>query len=142
MRTKLAGVTPEAITRDALGGDAITAKEIKASGNGAAIGGIKLSTAKGWIAARPSGTEDIYKIYAESFVSPAHLKAPSGRCGADRPGLVSARPTGDIVIFDDERILHGRAAFSGTSDRLLKGCYADRDDLLAALKRLRHRPAS
>ena len=47
---------------------------MNAPGNNAPIGGIKLSTAKGWIAARPSGTEDIYKIYAESFVSAAHLQ--------------------------------------------------------------------
>ncbi len=73
MRAKISGIKPEAITRDTLGGAAITAKEITASGNGAAIGGIKLSTDKGWIAARPSGTEDIYKIYAESFVSAEHL---------------------------------------------------------------------
>ena len=56
-----------------LGGDAIVERLTHAPGNKAAIGGIKLVTAKGWIAARPSGTEDIYKIYAESFVSAAHL---------------------------------------------------------------------
>ena len=48
---------------------------MRAPGNDAPIGGIKLSTAKGWIAARPSGTEEIYKIYAESFVSEDHLAA-------------------------------------------------------------------
>jgi len=47
---------------------------VNAPGNDAPIGGIKLSTRNGWIAARPSGTEDIYKIYAESFVSEAHLE--------------------------------------------------------------------
>ena len=57
-----------------LGGDAIIEKINKAPGNGAAIGGIKLSTANGWVAARPSGTEDVYKIYAESFVSVKHLE--------------------------------------------------------------------
>ena len=57
----------------AVGGDTITQKLVKAPGNNAPIGGIKLSTAHGWVAARPSGTEDIYKIYAESFVSGAHL---------------------------------------------------------------------
>jgi phosphoglucomutase len=56
-----------------LGGDLIQEKITAAPGNGAAIGGIKLSMANGWAAARPSGTEDVYKIYAESFVSAEHL---------------------------------------------------------------------
>lgn len=57
-----------------LAGDPITGVFTHAPGNGAAIGGLKVSTANGWFAARPSGTEDIYKIYAESFVSADHLK--------------------------------------------------------------------
>ena len=57
-----------------LGGDAIITKLTKASGNQASIGGLKVSTANGWFAARPSGTEDIYKIYAESFKSTDHLQ--------------------------------------------------------------------
>jgi phosphoglucomutase len=52
----------------------ITAAVTKASGNGAAIGGLKVSTERGWFAARPSGTENVYKIYAESFVDTAHLE--------------------------------------------------------------------
>lgn len=56
-----------------LGGDPITAVLAHAPGNGAAIGGIKVTTARGWFAARPSGTEDVYKIYAESFEGPEHL---------------------------------------------------------------------
>lgn len=72
-RARLAKVTPEFVTANTLAGDAITAKLVVAPGNGAAIGGIKLSTHNGWAAVRPSGTEDIYKIYAESFVSPVHL---------------------------------------------------------------------
>jgi phosphoglucomutase len=60
--------------RGQLGGDEITQKFSRAPGNDAAIGGIKLVTAKGWIAARPSGTEDIIKLYAESFVSADHLR--------------------------------------------------------------------
>jgi phosphoglucomutase len=75
LRTKIAAITPEGITATALGGSPIAAKESKAPGNNAAIGGIRLSTKDGWIAARPSGTEDIYKIYAESFVSSEHLKS-------------------------------------------------------------------
>lgn len=74
-RARLAKVTAEQVSATEMGGDPITAKYTAAPGNGAAIGGIKLETANGWVAARPSGTEDIYKVYAESFVSAAHLKA-------------------------------------------------------------------
>jgi phosphoglucomutase len=68
-------LTPERVTAATLAGDAITAKLTRAPGNDAPIGGLKVTTANGWFAARPSGTEDIYKIYAESFVSEAHLQA-------------------------------------------------------------------
>ncbi|MDP3537703.1 MAG: phosphoglucomutase (alpha-D-glucose-1,6-bisphosphate-dependent) [Azonexus sp.] len=68
-------LTGERITTSTLAGDAILAKQTRAPGNNAAIGGLKVSTANGWFAARPSGTEDIYKLYAESFVSPEHLQA-------------------------------------------------------------------
>ena len=57
-----------------LAGEAITGVIDKAPANGALIGGIKVSTKSGWFAARPSGTEDIYKIYAESFRDDAHLR--------------------------------------------------------------------
>jgi len=57
-----------------LAGDKIVAKLTHAPGNGAAIGGLKVVTANGWFAARPSGTENIYKIYAESFIDEAHLR--------------------------------------------------------------------
>jgi phosphoglucomutase len=67
-------LTPEAVRASALGGDAITAKLTRAPGNNAPIGGLKITTANGWFAARPSGTENIYKIYAESFRSPQHLQ--------------------------------------------------------------------
>ncbi len=66
-------LTPTAVKATSLAGDAITAKLTNAPGNGASIGGLKVETARGWFAARPSGTENIYKIYAESFVSAAHL---------------------------------------------------------------------
>ena len=56
-----------------LAGEPITAVLTKAPGNGQSIGGVKVTTANGWFAARPSGTEDVYKIYAESFVSADHL---------------------------------------------------------------------
>ena len=73
LRAKLSRAEPADIFATELGGDVILEKISRAPGNGAAIGGIKLSTANGWVAARPSGTEDVYKIYAESFVSAEHL---------------------------------------------------------------------
>ncbi len=69
----LAALTPERITSTELAGSPITQVLSRAPGNQAAIGGIKVESAQGWFAARPSGTEDIYKIYAESFVSSDHL---------------------------------------------------------------------
>ena len=57
-----------------LAGDPIEAMLTKAPGNGAALGGLKVVTGRGWFAARPSGTEDVYKIYAESFAGADHLR--------------------------------------------------------------------
>jgi phosphoglucomutase len=74
-KARLRQLSPEAIKEETLAGDAITAKLTRAPGNGAAIGGLKIVTAGGWFAARPSGTENIYKIYAESFRDAAHLDA-------------------------------------------------------------------
>jgi phosphoglucomutase len=74
-KAKLAALDPAQVTSTELAGDPITARLVKAPGNGAAIGGLKVTTDKAWFAARPSGTEDVYKIYAESFVSPDHLAA-------------------------------------------------------------------
>ncbi|MHC1711162.1 MAG: phosphoglucomutase (alpha-D-glucose-1,6-bisphosphate-dependent) [Solidesulfovibrio sp.] len=71
----LAKLSPELVTVSSLAGEAITAKLTKAPGNGAAIGGLKVVTENGWFAARPSGTEDVYKIYAESFNGRDHLAA-------------------------------------------------------------------
>src|SRR5579871_2916134 len=68
-------LAPEAVTATELAGEPIVAKLTRAPGNDAAIGGLKVVTANGWFAARPSGTENIYKIYAESFKDPAHLEA-------------------------------------------------------------------
>lgn len=70
----LKNLSPDMVKADSLAGDAITAKLTHAPGNGAAIGGLKIVTDFGWFAARPSGTEDIYKIYAESFKGETHLK--------------------------------------------------------------------
>ena len=74
-KAKLQKLSPEAVKESDLAGEAITAKITKAPGNNAAIGGLKVIAANGWFAARPSGTENIYKIYAESFKSETHLHA-------------------------------------------------------------------
>ena len=69
----LAKLSPEQVTAKELDGEPITQVLTSAPGNGAAIGGLKVATESGWFAARPSGTEDVYKIYAESFKGPDHL---------------------------------------------------------------------
>jgi len=69
----LARLSPDQVTATELGGEAITARLTHAPGNGAAIGGLKVTAENGWFAARPSGTEDLYKIYAESFRGAEHL---------------------------------------------------------------------
>jgi phosphoglucomutase len=71
-------LSPEAVNESTLAGEPITAKLTRAPGNNAPIGGLKVVTASGWFAARPSGTEDIYKIYAESFRDQDHLNAIVG----------------------------------------------------------------
>lgn len=73
-KAKLKNLSAEDISSTTMAGEEITGKFTQASGNGAKIGGLKVTTENGWFAARPSGTEDIYKIYAESFISSAHLK--------------------------------------------------------------------
>jgi phosphoglucomutase len=74
-KARLAKLSPESVREAQLAGEPIVAKLTRAPGNNAAIGGLKVTTANGWFAARPSGTENIYKIYAESFKSQAHLDA-------------------------------------------------------------------
>jgi phosphoglucomutase len=73
-KDRLKKLNASSVTSTELAGDAITAKLTHAAGNGAAIGGLKVETANGWFAARPSGTENIYKLYAESLVSAEHLE--------------------------------------------------------------------
>ena len=73
-KATLAKLSPDQLTATELAGEPITAKLTTAPGNGAAIGGLKVETANGWFAARPSGTEDVYKIYAESFLGEEHLR--------------------------------------------------------------------
>ncbi|MEV8087665.1 phosphoglucomutase (alpha-D-glucose-1,6-bisphosphate-dependent) [Streptomyces nigra] len=70
----LAKLSPQQVTADTLAGEPVTSVLTEAPGNGAALGGIKVSTANAWFAARPSGTEDVYKIYAESFQGADHLR--------------------------------------------------------------------
>ncbi|MFC4784559.1 phosphoglucomutase (alpha-D-glucose-1,6-bisphosphate-dependent) [Nocardioides sp. MAHUQ-72] len=72
-KAKLGALSPDDVSATSLAGEEITAKLTEAPGNGAKIGGLKVVTGSAWFAARPSGTEDVYKIYAESFRGPDHL---------------------------------------------------------------------
>jgi phosphoglucomutase len=74
-KTRLQRLSPDAVKASELGGERILAKLTRAPGNDAPIGGLKVVARSGWFAARPSGTESIYKIYAESFRGQAHLNA-------------------------------------------------------------------
>ena len=73
-KAALAKLSPDAVTATELAGEPITAKLSHAPGNGAPIGGLKVQTEHAWFAARPSGTEDVYKLYAESLRGPEHLR--------------------------------------------------------------------
>lgn len=86
----LAKLSPAQITTDALAGESVTAVLTEAPGNGAPIGGIKVTTESAWFAARPSGTEDVYKIYAESFLGADHLR----RVQDEAKAVVSAALSG------------------------------------------------
>jgi phosphoglucomutase len=77
-KERLGQLSPEAVEESSLAGERIVAKLTRAPGNNAAIGGLKVVAANGWFAARPSGTENIYKVYAESFKDEAHLNAIVG----------------------------------------------------------------
>ena len=77
-KAKLQKLSPDALKESELAGEPISAKLTKAPGNQAPIGGLKVVAKNGWFAARPSGTENIYKIYAESFTSQSHLQAILG----------------------------------------------------------------
>ena len=74
-KARLAQLSPEAVKASTLAGELITARLTRAPGNNAPIGGLKVVAPSGWFAARPSGTENVYKVYAESFRGPAHLDA-------------------------------------------------------------------
>lgn len=85
-KAALAKLSPDQVTANTLAGDPITAKLTSAPGNNASIGGLKVTTASGWFAARPSGTENIYKLYAESSRDAAHL----GRIVEEAGAIVAA----------------------------------------------------
>jgi phosphoglucomutase len=74
LKARLGKLSPEAVAASTLAGEPIAAKLTRAPGNDAPIGGLKVVGRSGWFAARPSGTENVYKIYAESFAGPAHLE--------------------------------------------------------------------
>jgi phosphoglucomutase len=72
-KAKLGKLSADDVTATELAGEPITARLTTAPGNGEPLGGLKVTTESGWFAARPSGTEDVYKVYAESFRGPEHL---------------------------------------------------------------------
>jgi phosphoglucomutase len=84
-KQRLSKLSADQVSATTLAGDPIVSRLTHASGNGAPIGGLKVVTAQGWFAARPSGTEDVYKLYAESFKGPEHL----GQIQREAQGLVS-----------------------------------------------------
>ena len=87
-KQRLGKLSPDQLKSTDLAGEPITAVLTKAPGNGAAIGGLKVQTASSWFAARPSGTEDVYKIYAESFKGAEHLKRVFGEAQAIVDGVL------------------------------------------------------
>jgi phosphoglucomutase len=91
-KARLRRLSPDDVKEDSLAGERITAKLTTAPGNHAPIGGLKIVTASGWFAARPSGTENIYKIYAESFSGTAHLDALVNEAEALVNRAIGGRP--------------------------------------------------
>jgi phosphoglucomutase len=91
-KARLRRLSPDDVKEDSLAGERITAKLTTAPGNHAPIGGLKIVTASGWFAARPSGTENIYKIYAESFSGTAHLDALVSEAEALVNRAIGGRP--------------------------------------------------
>ncbi|MGM1029645.1 MAG: phosphoglucomutase (alpha-D-glucose-1,6-bisphosphate-dependent) [Actinomycetota bacterium] len=89
-KARLGKLSGDAVTATELAGDPIVAKLTEAPGNGAAIGGLKVVTDRAWFAARPSGTEDVYKIYAESFAGPEHLRQVQAEAKAIVDAALSA----------------------------------------------------
>ena len=94
-KARLEKLSPEAVKESELAGEPITAKLTRAPGNNAPIGGLKVATASGWFAARPSGTENIYKIYAESFRDEQHLQTIVNEASRSWTMPWAGRPTPD-----------------------------------------------
>ncbi len=92
-KARLQKLSPEDVKESQLAGERITAKMTRAPGNGAEIGGLKVTTASGWFAARPSGTENIYKIYAESFKDQSHLEMIVGEAQQIVDNALAAVPS-------------------------------------------------
>ena len=130
-KARLGELSPESVTASELAGEKITAKLTRAPGNNAPIGGLKVVTASGWFAARPSGTENIYKIYAESFKDERHLTAivteaqgivrnalgggPPGSCRQEVAGPISRFLADDHVRL--EALLNSATAAPGEIER-------------------------
>ncbi|MFZ3452077.1 phosphoglucomutase (alpha-D-glucose-1,6-bisphosphate-dependent) [Arthrobacter sp. 7Tela_A1] len=88
-KAALSKLAPSDVTATTLAGEEITARLTEAPGNGAAVGGLKVTTENAWFAARPSGTEDVYKIYAESFKGEEHLRKVQSEAKAIVDGVIS-----------------------------------------------------
>jgi ATP-dependent RNA helicase RhlE len=97
-KAALGKLSPEAVVADTLAGEPIVARLTKAPANDAPIGGLKVVTENGWFAARPSGTEDVYKLYAESFKGPAHLRLIQDEARAMQHGV-------DVLVATPGRLL-------------------------------------
>jgi phosphoglucomutase len=107
-KSRLETLSPPAVRESNLAGERITAKLTRAPGNNAPVGGLKVLAPSGWFAARPSGTEDIYRIYAESFQSQAHLDAIVGEAQEIVNNALAStdlRPRATVAI---RRISYGR----------------------------------
>ena len=119
-KAALGKLSPSDVTATELAGEAITAKLTEAPGNGASIGGLKVVTENAWFAARPSGTEDVYKIYAESFKGEEHLRQVQAEAKALVDGVIAEEPVGD-------RCLRRMAAGSGSRPAVSRGPVLDCD---------------
>jgi len=95
-KAKLGKLSPSQVKAKELAGEPISAILTEAPGNHAPIGGLKVTTENGWFAARPSGTEDVYKIYAESFKGQDHLKQIELGCPLAALGSETARQTPEV----------------------------------------------
>ena len=112
----LGKLSPEQVTATELAGEPITATLTTAPGNGAPIGGLKVTTESGWFAARPSGTEDVYKIYAESFRGPEHLAGSRRRRRPWSPACSPRRSPGShrrAAVRPRRRAVYGSGGAGG-----------------------------